>query len=203
MTVFLGTGQQLVERDEDHDARDEGQQQGVDEGCPEGEQEEEADEGPYRLGQTRGERVPEGFLAAARGLVDGYRHGYAFGYVVYGDGHDYGDGDVEVAQCRGEGSKPLGEVVDTDGQRHEHSGALQPAGVGELLDTVYLVRVLVFGDEEVDEGDKRGAGKEGGQHVDVGHARAQLLPQHAQRLGHQLHERDVDHDPGRESQGGR
>ena len=89
------------------------------------------------------------------------------------------------------------------GQRHEHSGALQPAGVGELLDTVYLVRVLVFGDEEVDEGDKRGAGKEGGQHADVGHARAHLLAQHAQCLGHQLHERDVDHDSGRESEGGR
>ena len=146
--VFAGCGQQFVDRDEDHDARDSGQYAAHQRRRHEGHQHQIGQQCADRLGEPRQQREFERLFAVARGVEDRNRDRNAFGNVVDGDRHGDCHAQRHVVHGRREGGDTFREVVDADGQRRHHAHAHQFGVAGlfvHLLDHVGLVGVLERG----------------------------------------------------------
>ena len=119
VTVFVRGRQQFVQRNVHHDAGHESKHHAESRFAEYAAENDISQYGAQRLGQARKGAVPKRFAFAARGVVNGQRHGYALGHVVYGHGHRNGHAQRDIFHRRHKGGQPFGEIMHGQSQRRK------------------------------------------------------------------------------------
>ena len=211
--VFFGGRQQLVKRNEDHDAGNPGKQKAEHRIVEKRHQNEIAENCADRLGHAGKKRIHEGFAAAAGRVVDRYRDCDSFGNVVNGDGKCDADAEFRVMQSGSKSGEPFRKVVNGNRNRREDTHAMQTGGIRlfdraaffgtvfEFADFVCFMRVFKFRNQLVDQGDEKHAAEKGDRGVPVAFGWSDSRDQRVFGLDKNFDHRHVDHDAGREAEG--